>query len=127
MFGDVWSWAGSFRQRDTNIGHEPHRIPGSLRELLGTASYWLENNTFPADEFAVRLHHRLVQIHPFPNGNGRHTRAMADLMIERFGGRPFTWGRTGLIKDGPVRASYIATLRQADNLDIAPLLAFARS
>lgn len=127
MFGSVWTWAGSVRRRETNIGVEPNTIPASLRELLDTARYWQDSSTFPPDEFAVRFHHRLVQIHPFPNGNGRHTRVMADLLIERAGGAPFTWGRDNLIADGPTRAAYIAALRQADALDIAPLLAFARS
>lgn len=127
MFGDVWAWAGSLRLRETNIGYPPHRIQVALREFLDTAKYWQENATYPRDELAVHVHHRLVQIHPFPNGNGRHTRAMADLVVERLGGEPLTWGRNSLIQDGPTRATYIAALRQADNLDIGPLLAFARS
>jgi Fic-DOC domain mobile mystery protein B len=127
MFADVWAWAGGFRRRETNIGVEPNTIRASVRELLDTARYWQDSSTFPPDEFAVRFHHRLVQIHPFPNGNGRHTRVMADLLIERSGGTPFTWGRDKLTADGPTRSAYIAALRQADALDIGPLLAFARS
>lgn len=75
----------------------------------------------------MHLHHRLVQIHPFPNGNGRHTRLLADLLIEQLGGAPFTWGRRNLVAAGPTRAAYIAALKAADGQDIAPLLAFARS
>ncbi len=127
MFGEVWTWAGNFRLRETNIGVEPHGIPASLRELLDTARYWLDSATFPSDEFAIHVHHGLVQIHPFPNGNGRHTRVMADLLIERSSGAPFTWGRDNLVQDGPIRTAYIAALRRADRLDIDPLLAFARS
>lgn len=127
MFGDVWTWAGTFRVRETNLGHEPYRIAVSLRELLDTTGYWLRTQPFPPDEIAVHLHHRMVQIHPFPNGNGRHTRLMADLMVENLGGASFTWGRGSLGQEGPTRAAYIAALRAADNQDIAPLLAFARS
>lgn len=127
MFGEVWSWAGQFRTRETNIGVPPYQVPLALRELLDTMQYWLAARPFPPDEIAVHLHHRLVQIHPFPNGNGRHTRALADLLIEQLGRPVFTWGRNGLLHDGPVRAAYIAALRQADDHDIAPLLAFARS
>lgn len=127
MFGDVWRWAGTMRQRETNIGHLPHKIRPALRELLETARWWRETRPFHIDEIAVHLHHRLVQIHPFPNGNGRHTRLMADLLVEELGGEPFTWGRTNLVEAGPTRAIYIAALRAADQHDIAPLLAFARS
>lgn len=127
MFGDVWDWAGQFRTRETNIGVQPYQIPAALRELLDTMEYWLSTRPFPSDEIAVHLHHRLVQIHPFPNGNGRHTRAMADLLAESLGEPTFSWGRSSLLQNGPVRASYIAALREADEHNIGPLLAFARS
>jgi Fic-DOC domain mobile mystery protein B len=127
MFGDVWRWAGKYRSRETNIGVAPHVIPIALNEFLVTARFWLETRPFSADEIAVHCHHRLVQIHPFPNGNGRHTRMMADLLAEQLGRPPFSWGRTSLTDASPVRATYIAALREADNQNIAPLLAFARS
>ncbi len=127
MFRDVWRWAGEYRTRETNIGVLPHGIRPAMREFLDTARYWLETRPFPDDEIALLVHHRLVQIHPFPNGNGRHTRLMADLVAEQLGRSPFTWGRTSLVAAGPTRASYIAALREADNHHLAPLLAFARS
>jgi Fic-DOC domain mobile mystery protein B len=127
MFGDVWQWAGTIRQHETNIGSLPHQIRPALRELLDTARWWREERPLPLDEIAVRLHHRMVQIHPFPNGNGRHTRLMADLLIDEFGEQPFTWGSLNLVAAGPMRATYIAALRAADQHDIAPLLSFARS
>lgn len=97
MFGDVWAWAGDFRQTERNIGIDPARIPVELRMALDDARYWVENETYPPDEIAVRLHHCLVAIHPFPNGNGRTTRLMADLLAVRFGQEPFTWGRVSLM------------------------------
>lgn len=127
MFGEVWSWAGSYRRRATNIGVAPHQISVALREHLDTAQYWMDSRPFPPDEIAVMVHHRLVQIHPFPNGNGRHTRLMADLVAEQLGRPVFTWGRSSLLAAGPVRSTYIKALRAADNHDIAALLAFARS
>lgn len=127
MFGDVWAWAGEFRRTERNIGIDPVRIPVELRMTLDDARYWVEHETYPPDEIAVRLHHRLVAIHPFPNGNGRTTRLMADLLAARLGQEPFTWGRVSLTDVGETRTHYIAALRAADNHDIRPLLAFARS
>ena len=126
MFGDVWKWAGSFRLTERNIGIEAYRIPQELAATLGDVHYWGEHTTFPPDEIALRLHHRLVAIHPFPNGNGRHARLMADLLIERLGGQPFSWGGGKLADAGELRAQYIAALQAADNHTIEPLLAFAR-
>ena len=95
--------------------------------LFDDVRYWVENGTYEPDEAAVRLHHRLVAIHPFPNGNGRHARLMADLLIERLGGEPFSWGGDSLADVGALRAAYIAALRAADGHDMGPLIAFARS
>ena len=69
----------------------------------------------------------MVWIHPFPNGNGRHTRMMADLLAQQLGARPFSWGGRDLAEASAVRSKYLAALRRADKHDLAPLLAFARS
>lgn len=127
MFGDVWSWAGSVRKTGKNIGIDPQHIHLQLGGLLRDVQYWIEHGSFSPDEIAVRLHHGLVAIHPFPNGNGRHARLMADLLIVRLGSEPFSWGGGTLRDIGTLRAEYIAALRAADNHDFAPLLAFARS
>lgn len=127
LFGEVWSWAGGYRLTERNIGIDPARIPSEVRMVMEDARYWVENVTWPPDETAVRLHHRLVAIHPFPNGNGRTTRLMADLLVVRLGREPFGWGRTSLTEIGETRQRYIAALRAADNHDIGPLLDFARS
>jgi Fic-DOC domain mobile mystery protein B len=127
MFGDVWTWAGDFRKTERNIGIDPVRIPVELRTLLDDVRYWIDQKTFSPDEIAVCFHHRLVAIHPFPNGNGRTARLLADLLVEELGGKPFTWGRASLTNAGEARSSYIDALRAADRHDIGPLLAFARS
>jgi Fic-DOC domain mobile mystery protein B len=127
MLGDVWRWAGDFRTSQRNIGSDYWRIAVELRQLLDDARTWVACNTYPPDEIAVRLHHRLVQIHPFPNGNGRHARLMADLLVMQLGGKRFSWGRASLRKADTARARYIEALHAADNHDIAPLLAFARA
>jgi Fic-DOC domain mobile mystery protein B len=127
MFGDVWSWAGEYRQRETNLGVQPYLIGTEVRALLDNARYWLEHKTYEPDELAVRIHHRLVSIHPFPNGNGRHTRLIADLILERLSCEPFTWGSQNLTAVSELRRTYMAALKAADNHDIGPLLVFARS
>ena len=92
MFGDVWSWAGQYRRTERNIGIEPYLIGVQTSQLMGDAAYWVENETYEPTELAVRLHHKLVFIHPFPNGNGRHARLMADLLLRRLGAPALSWG-----------------------------------
>jgi Fic-DOC domain mobile mystery protein B len=127
MLGDVWRWAGKFRTSERNLGIPFYEIPTALRQLLDDVKAWIEYKSYPPDEIAVRFHHRLVQIHPFPNGNGRHSRLMADLLLMRLGGGRFSWGSATLQAAGDVRGRYIAALKAADNHDIGTLLAFARS
>ncbi len=127
MLGDVWRWAGKFRTSERNLGIPFYEIPTALRQLLGETKWWMEYRSYPADEIAVRFHHRLVEIHPFANGNGRHSRLMADLLVMRQGLERFSWGSANLQNATDVRRRYIAALRAADEHDLAPLLVFARS
>lgn len=127
MFRKVWKWAGTFRTSERNIGIDAYRIGVELRTLLEDVAYWMANNTFAPDEIAVRFHHRLVLIHPFPNGNGRHARLAADLLAVKLGQKRFTWGSANLVQPAATRSAYVAALKAADSHDIAPLLAFARS
>src|SRR3546814_6807362 len=121
MFGEVWAWAGSYRRTARNIGVDAYRIPAEVAQLLDDVRYWVEHHTYDPDEAAVRLHHRLVSIHPFPNGNGRHARMMADLLIQQLGRPPFTWGGTALADIGEKRRRYIDALQSADRHDIAQI------
>lgn len=127
MFGDVWKWAGVYRTTARNIGIDAYRIPVEVRQLVGDACYWVEHETFAPDEIAIRFGHQLVSIHPFPNGNGRHSRLAADLLAMGLGQPRFTWGRTKLVDAGTTRKTYILTLQKADAGDIGPLLEFARA
>lgn len=127
MFGDVWSWAGLTRKTGKNIGVDPQQIHIQLGGLLRDARFWIEHKSFSSDEIAVRLHHGLVAIHPFPNGNGRHARLLADLLIAQLGGEPFSWGGGTLRDIGTLHAEYIGGLRAADKHDFVSLLDFARS
>jgi Fic-DOC domain mobile mystery protein B len=127
MFGRVWKWAGTFRQSEKNIGVDAYQIPVELRKLLEDCRYWIEHGTYEPDEIAARFHHRLVLVHPYPNGNGRHARTAADLLLVNLGRPRFTWGRANLVDAGETRDSYIAALQAADNHDNAPLLTFVRS
>ncbi|ACL74364.1 mobile mystery protein B [Thioalkalivibrio sulfidiphilus] len=127
MFGRVWRWAGRFRTTDRNIGVDAWRIPMDLRQLLDDCRYWIEHGTYEPDEIAARFHHRLVLIHPFPNGNGRHARLATDLLLANQGRPRFSWGRASLINPGEARQGYVEALRAADKHDIVPLLEFVRS
>ena len=127
MFGSVWKWAGSVRTTERNIGVEAHQIAVELRQLLDDVRYWIVHATFSADEIALRFHTRLTWIHPFPNGNGRHARLAADLLVVALGGRRFTWGGGALVDSSAMRKAYIGAVRAGDHHDFAPLLDFARS
>ena len=127
MFGRVWRWAGQFRQSERNIGVDAYRISTDLRQLIDDCRYWIENETYDPDEIATRFHHRLVSIHPFPNGNGRHARLATDLLLTAHGRPRFSWGRVNLVDPGETRQAYVAALRAADNHDYGPLLDFVRT
>lgn len=127
MFGRVWRWAGKFRRTKRNLGVDPLRIATDLRQLLDDSRYWIEHATYPPDEICARFHHRLVYIHPFPNGHGRHARLATDLLLIALGQPRFSWGRTNLVNSGETRRAYVAALRAADGWDIWSLLEFVRS
>jgi len=126
MFGDVWRWAGKRRTRATNIGVDPTQITTQMQLLFGDAKYWHEHDSYSEIERAVRLHHRLVSIHPYRNGNGRHARFIADLYLHALSAPRLTWGMaSGERPDIEVRAAYISALVAADKGDIGPLLLIA--
>lgn len=127
MFGNTWRWAGTFRTTGKNIGVDSLQIGVKLRDLLNDSNYWLEHRTYAVDGIAARFHHRLVAIHPFSNGNGRHARLMTDVLLKRHGAAAFAWGGANLESAGDARDRYLAALRAADAGDYAPLLAFVRS
>jgi Fic-DOC domain mobile mystery protein B len=128
MYGEVWGWAGEFRKTNKNIGVDKWQIPTELKNLVNDAKYWLENKIYDPEEMAIRFKHRIVSIHCFPNGNGRHSRLMADVLITKILKHPvFTWGTGNLVKQGDTRAVYLAAIKKADQGDIQPLITFARS
>jgi len=127
MFGRVWKWAGQFRTSDKNIGVAKEHIGVELRKLCADTKAQIEHAAYPPDEIACRFHHRLVWIHPFPNGNGRHARLLTDLLLEKVLRRPrFSWDGMSEIPEGDVRADYLAALRAADKGDYSKLAEFAR-
>src|SRR5579863_6704010 len=113
MFNRVWRWAGVYRTSERNLGVAPYRIEPELRQIMDDARYWIDHKTYAPDELAVRFHHRLVTVHPFPNGNGRWSRLSADLLIVQQGGKRFTWGRASIQADSNARRSYIEALHAA--------------
>lgn len=125
LFGQVWRWAGQFRQTEKNIGIDPHYISVQLRDLLKDTQVWIDQGTYTREEFAAHFHHRLVKIHLFPNGNGRHARIMTDVLLEKMMGvAPINWGGNLLVADGEHRQTYIAALQAADQHDYQPLIDF---
>lgn len=127
MFADVWRWAGRYRLIETNIGVAPEAIAGSVRDIVDDVAVWIERSTYGHDEIAVRFHHRLVRVHPFPNGNGRHSRIVADLLVVDLGERRFTWGSDLDVTTDQLRTRYLSALRSADAGDVDPIVAFART
>ena len=128
MYGEVWKWAGTFRTSEKNIGIKSYLIAIELKQLLDDAIFWKENNTYNSEELAIRFKHRLVSIHCFANGNGRHSRLMADLIMEKlYNCEFFSWGSANLVKATETRSNYIKAVRKADNNDIEPLISFAKS
>jgi len=126
LFGSVWKWAGTFRRTEKNIGVDPIQVAIKLRQLLDDAKYWVEHGTYAPKELAARFHHKLVFIHPFPNGNGRHARIMADAVLTKLFNEPaIDWaGGYRLEAMNERRDQYIAALRAADGYDMSALLEF---
>jgi Fic-DOC domain mobile mystery protein B len=128
MFNNIWIWAGKFRKTNKNIGIDQWQISTELKTLLDDANYWVENNTYSPDEIAIRFKHRLVSIHCFPNGNGRHSRLMADIIIEKiYKMEVFSWGSNNLSNESDARTIYLKAVKAADKGAYKLLIAFARS
>ena len=127
MLGDVWKWAGTIRLRDKNIGVPFYEIRTRLKDALDDARYWTEEETYDVEEIAIRVHHRLVKIHLFANGNGRHARMIADVIVVKKERQPLTWGSAMSRDAKQLRTEYIAALKKADEGDYTDLLLFCRS
>lgn len=128
MYGEVWKWAGNFRQSDKNLGIDKWQIPVALKTLMEDALFWVKNETYSPDEIALRFKHRLVSIHCFSNGNGRHSRLMADIIVDKlYKKKVFSWGAANLSRHGEVRGFYLKAVKEADNGDYDLLIEFARS
>lgn len=128
MYGRVWKWAGQYRKSNKNIGVDYPHIRTELRKLLNDAAYWLEHSTYSVTELAVIFHHRLVKLHLFPDGNGRHARLFADVIVAKYGGEKLTWGgKAELATPDNVRKRYIGALREADAGSYDSLISFANS
>lgn len=127
MFSETWEWAGKYRATQKNIGVPAYAIVSSVKDSIDNVRHWVLHGTYSLTEAAVRLHHQMVAIHPFPNGNGRHTRMLADALLHAHDAPKLTWGRSSLYQDGEARSTYLRALREADNGSFASLVAFASS
>ena len=124
MFGDTWNWAGQTRTSEKTVGIPWYQIAEASANLCADAEYWMDNMVYSVDEATARFHHRLTQIHPFPNGNGRHARLITDVLLWEHDRPRFTWGRSDLHRAGTDRERYIAALRAADAHDFSLLFEF---
>lgn len=130
MFKDVWRWAGQYRTTAKTIGVDASQIAIQVHELLKNAEAWIQYRSYPWDEIAARFHHHLVAIHPFANGNGRHARLMADVLLELYGQPKATWGGGGDEApdvEGAIRDEYVQALKAGDRGNFARLTAFLRT
>ena len=127
MFDQTWKWASAYRTSGKKIGIDWPQIPEQVRVACENARYWIENEEYEPVELSVRFHHRLVFVYPFPNGNGRHARLMADiLLMKHFAADRLSWGGQNLGKAGESRNEYMAALAEADQGSFRRILAFAR-
>lgn len=128
MYGDTWKWAGKYRRTDKNIGVQWTTIPMALKQLTDDAKFWIDNETYSPIEIAIRFKHRIVAIHCFPNGNGRHSRLIADVLLSvGYQIRPLSWGASSRLPHPEIRSDYITALRKADRGELEDLIAFALS
>jgi Fic-DOC domain mobile mystery protein B len=127
MFDETWNWAGQYRSTEKNIGVAPESIATAVHQLCEDTRAQLSHRALELDEIVARFSHRLVSIHPFANGSGRHSRLMANLLLVHLGAPGFTWGSNDLQHPGEARKRHLEALRRADSGDFAPLLAFVRS
>lgn len=128
MYGKVWKWAGAYRKTNKNIGVDKWQIPSELKMLLDDVLFWNRHQTYSPDEITIRFKHRLVSIHCFSNGNGRHSRLLADIVISKVFTMPiFSWGGKLNTSSKVQRQTYLQALKSADRGSLQELISFARS
>jgi Fic-DOC domain mobile mystery protein B len=126
MFDCTWRWAGQFRKSNKNIGIEWSEISHHLQLLLGDVNFQIHHASYEKDEIVARFHHRLVSIQPFSNGNGRHARLSADVLLLSLKQPRFSWGKNSLLENNQTRKNYIHALRAADKGAYKLLIEFVR-
>lgn len=124
MFGSTWRWAGKYRLTQMSIGCEAWRISSELKRLIDDVQSGLQFESYPPEEIAARFHHRIVWIHPFPNGNGRFARLATELLCEQSGWTLPSRGASDLTRPREARKSYIKALQAADQHDHLPLMQY---
>ena len=122
MFEEVWDWAGKPRNTEFKIGVLPAQIPSFLKQLLDDLKYWEGQTTMEPIEIASHLHHRLVQIHPFENGNSRWARLLTNIYLKKQGLPLVQWPEGSLGQEGDIRDCYIDALKAADRGDSGALI-----
>lgn len=110
--------AGFYRHEQVYITGTKH-VPPTWREVPEKMKAVIEelNSTgkcCAAIDSAAKLHHLLVWIHPFVDGNGRLARLLTNLRLMRAGFPPVVLQRK-------IRSTYYSTLDKADAGDLKPL------
>lgn len=126
MYEDVWAWAGTIRKSNKNIGVDKSQICETLKALEKDYPIWIGSKMDP-NEVAARLHHRLVWIHPFENGNGRWARLITNIYLKQIDLPLIVWPEKKLLEQGNVRKQYLDALHKADEHDFKPLIALQKT
>ena len=126
MLGTIWEWAGKYRQTKFNLGVDPHLIREQIKLFTEDFLYWNgTESTMSVIEIAARIQHRLTNIHPFTNGNGRHARLITDIFLHSRKLPIPQWPQIQLMAQGnEIGEQYITAMKKADNGDINDLIQF---
>jgi Fic-DOC domain mobile mystery protein B len=117
---EIWQWAGKARLYQTNIGVESSQINIKLKDLFDDVHFWITNKTYPVREIGIRMHHRIIFIHPFVDVNGRIGRLYTDIFLKQNGEESLS---AKLNQGEDVRKKYIEVMnRTYETKDFSELI-----
>jgi Fic family protein len=114
-------WAGRYRNSNVIIGGADHTPPEAIEvpQLMQELIDWVRQSrkALHSVELAAVLHHRLVNIHPFFDGNGRTARLVMNVVLMQAG-----FPLAVVLKND--RKRYYRTLGEADRENYVPFVRF---